>query len=38
MPDIDKLIKTGNSKLDVLRIERRGQKLSLRGTLPNQGS
>ncbi|MEM8610368.1 MAG: hypothetical protein AAGF93_00005 [Cyanobacteria bacterium P01_H01_bin.105] len=36
MPDVDKLIKTANSKLDVLRIERRGQKLSLRGTLPKK--
>ncbi|NEZ61091.1 hypothetical protein [Adonisia turfae] len=36
MPDVDKLIKAANSKLDILRIERRGQKLSLRGTLPKK--
>ncbi|MEM9485613.1 MAG: hypothetical protein AAGA83_18205 [Cyanobacteria bacterium P01_F01_bin.116] len=36
MADIDELIKNANLKLDTLRIERRGQKLSLRGTLPKK--
>ena len=36
MADVDELITSANSKLDRLRIERRGQKLSLRGTFPKK--